>query len=137
MSETVDPKKKAAVSSREGAEPIELPGRTARILFSTNRFAAETLTLIDVELAPGGATTPAHRHVYFEEAIYVHSGSARAWVEGQVYPLKAGEAVLIPTGHRHMIRNAGAEPLRLLTFFGDRDYRRGFVESPEIHHTDY
>ena len=127
----------APKSSRETAEVLELAGRTARILFSGQKLGAETLTVIDVELAPGAATTPAHLHKYFEEAIYVLSGSARAWVEGEAIPFETGEVILMPTGSRHMIRNVGDTPLKVLCFFGDKDYRRGFIEFPEIHHTDY
>ena len=129
--------RKPLVNSREKADVLELPGRTARILFSQAKRNAESVTMIDVELAPGAATTPAHRHKHFEEAIYILDGEARFWVEGEIIPVKTGEAILIPIGKRHMLRNMGEKPLKMLCCFGDKNYRRGFIESPELAQTDY
>jgi quercetin dioxygenase-like cupin family protein len=124
-------------NSRELAEEVRLPGRSARVLFSGEVLGAETVTLIDVEILPGCCTTPAHLHESFEEVIYIREGCGRVWVEGEVVPLVAGEAILIPIGCRHMVKNAGDSPLRMLTCFGDKDYRRGFVEFPEIDDTSF
>lgn len=124
-------------NSRGMAKEIRLAGRSARILVSGEVLGAETATLIDVEIGVGQCTTPAHHHQFFEEIMYVREGQARVWVEGEVIPVFPGEAILIPTGYKHMVKNAGETILRMLTFFGDRDYRRGFIESPEIHDTGF
>ena len=136
VSSAVNPKL-VRKNSREMAEVIELPGRSARVLVSGEVLGAHTATVIDVEISEGCCTTPAHLHQFFEEVIYVREGTAKVWVEGKVIPVKRGEAILIPTGYKHMVKNTGNSTLRLLTFFGDKDYRRGFVEFPEISNTDF
>jgi putative monooxygenase len=128
---------RARKNSRELAEEISLPGRRARVLISGEVLGAETITFIDVEILPGCCTTPAHLHQFFEEVMYIREGCGRVWAEGDVVPLGAGEAILIPIGCRHMVKNVGDAPLRMLTCFGDRDYRRGFVEFPEIDDTNF
>lgn len=124
-------------NSRDRADEIRLQGRTARLLVSQDVLGAETITFIDVEIDVGRCTTPAHMHEFFEEVIYVRDGKARVWLEGEVVPLEAGEAILIPTGCRHMVKNVGDSRLWLLTCFGDKDFRRGFVEFPEISDTNF
>lgn len=124
-------------NSRELAAEIRLPGRSARVLVSGEVLGAETVTLIDVEILPGCCTTPAHLHKFSEEVMYIREGCGRVWAEGEAIPFKAGEAILIPIGCRHMVKNAGDSPLRMLTCFGDKDYRRGFVEFPEISDTSF
>jgi putative monooxygenase len=119
-------------NSREHAAEMKLEGRTARVLISGEVLGAETVSFIDVEIDVGQCTVPAHCHKFFEEVIYVRDGEARVWLEGEVVPLGAGEAILIPTGRRHMVKNVGNSKLCMLTCFGDKNFRRGFVEFPEI-----
>ncbi len=124
-------------NSRDTAKEIRLVGRTARVLLSAEAAGSETVTLIDVEILPGCCTTPAHMHQFFEEGIYILEGRARVWIENQTVSLESGEAVLIPTGRPHMVKNAGDSVLHMLTCFGDKDHRRGFVEFPEISDTSF
>ena len=120
------------INSREKADLLDLPGRKARILFSGNVLKAKDLSLIDVEIDVGACTTPAHKHETLEEVMYVLKGSAKLWIEGDVYAVNSGEAILVPEGSRHMVKNVGSSPLHMLTFYGDKSFRDGFVESPEI-----
>ena len=125
------------VISRDSAELLELTGRVARILFSGKIANSNDLTIIDVEIDVGACTTPAHMHKTLEEVMYVLKGSAKLWGDGEVYAINAGEAILVPEGCKHMVKNVGDTPLLMLTFYGDKDFRKGFIEFPEINNTNF
>ena len=125
------------VESRNTAELLELPGRVARILFSERTNNSNDLTIIDVEIDVGACTTPAHMHENMEEVMYILKGSAKLWGDGKTYAVNAGEAILVPEGCKHMVKNVGDTPLLMLTFYGDKNFREGFVEFPEINNTDF
>lgn len=125
------------INSREKADLLELPGRTARILFSGNVLNSKDLSIIDVDIEVGACTTPAHMHETLEEVMYVIDGSAKLWIDGVVYAVNAGEAILVPEGTKHMVKNVGDCTLHMLTFYGDKNFRDSFVEFPEIYNTDF
>lgn len=53
------------------------------------------------------------------EEIYVFvEGTGRMSVDGEEYPVKAGDAVLAKVGTRHDVRNTGDGPLKLLVVWG-------------------
>ncbi|TJY67524.1 cupin domain-containing protein [Arthrobacter sp. CAU 1506] len=74
------------------------------------------------ELPPGG-TEGMHSHTDssrpLEELYVVMEGTARMTVDGQVYQLAAGDAVLAPVGSEHDVANTGSGPLRLLVVWGE------------------
>jgi quercetin dioxygenase-like cupin family protein len=60
------------------------------------------------ELAENGSTMH-HSHPY-EHEIFVHQGKGQVFENGQWIDIKAGDAVFIPGGQVHQLRNAGNEP---------------------------
>ena len=67
-------------------------------------------------------------HNDFEECIYVLAGEGMTEADSGNYVLKAGDAIVIPSGEKHATRNTGTEPLVLLCFFPVGDIRQGTVE---------
>jgi mannose-6-phosphate isomerase-like protein (cupin superfamily) len=67
-----------------------------------------------------------------EEVIYVDGGSGRAWVDGEIASIRAGDTLLIPAGARHMMINTGRRPLRLFCAFSAADPENHYEEHPEI-----
>jgi len=63
---------------------------------------------------PLGAQTEAHFHPCTEELYYVLAGDGVVRIEDEEAALKAGDAVSIPPGARHQIRNAGEVDLVFL-----------------------
>lgn len=49
-----------------------------------------------------------HFHPYSEEFLYVVSGELVLEVEGENWPLAAGEGIYVPIGKRHRLRNVGS-----------------------------
>jgi mannose-6-phosphate isomerase-like protein (cupin superfamily) len=63
---------------------------------------------------PSGATTQAHFHPQSEEIYYVLSGSGEFALNAEQSTLIAGDAVVIPPGTKHQIRNNGHQDLVFL-----------------------
>jgi mannose-6-phosphate isomerase-like protein (cupin superfamily) len=122
----------ARVFSQADAKWLGLPGRSALEIVSGERGArGVTLRLAEIPVAAQGETPrAAHHHSDFEECIYVLSGQGTTFAETGEYPLQAGDTILIPPGEKHVTRNTGREPLRLLCFFPVADITKGTEEPP-------
>ena len=70
-------------------------------------------SLAEATLAPG-ACTEAHAHPRAEEIYYVLAGTGLMAVAGEVRPVGPGDAVALPPGVPHQIRNTGAVDLVFL-----------------------
>ena len=116
----------ARVLTQAQAEQLGLRGRKSlEIVSGAKGSQAVTLRLVEIPVAaPGEALRGPHFHDGFEECIYVLSGIGCTEAESGSHALAAGDAILIPAGERHVTRNTGTEPLRLLCFFPVSDISR-------------
>ena len=62
---------------------------------------------------PGG-TSPQHTHPW-EHQAFITEGAGVLWVEGKEYPIKQGDAVLVPPDVEHQFRNTGSTILSRVT----------------------
>ena len=74
---------------------------------------SKELSLARLSIAPG-RSTDLHRHANCEESIYVERGRVQCTVGGACADLTDGGQVVVPRGAAHAIRNAGAEPARVI-----------------------
>ncbi len=120
----------ARVCTQAEAKRLGLPGRTALEIVSGEKGArAITLRLVEIPVpAPGETLRGPHQHSDFEECIYVLSGKGTTFADSGTYQLKAGDALLVPPGEKHVTRNTGTEPLLLLCFFPVGDISGGTRE---------
>src|SRR4029077_14703131 len=112
---------------------LGLPGRTTLEIVS-GQSGASGITLRKVEIpVRSSGDSPRSRHVHneFEECIYVLAGEGMTEADSGNYALKAGDAIVIPSGEKHATRNTGSEPLVLLCFFPVGDIRQGTAEPGE------
>jgi quercetin dioxygenase-like cupin family protein len=109
----------ARVFTQAEAKSMGLPGRKSLEIVSGEKGAqAVTLRLVEIPVPrPGDIPRGPHFHQGFEECIYVLSGEGCTEADSGKYPLKTGDAILIPPGEKHVTRNTGTEPLVLLCFF--------------------
>lgn len=109
----------AKVLTQTEAKSMGLPGRKSLEIVSGEKGSqAVTLRLVEIPVSePGETPRGPHYHQGFEECIFVMSGQGATHAESGVYPLKAGDTILIPSGEKHATRNTGTEPLVLLCFF--------------------
>jgi mannose-6-phosphate isomerase-like protein (cupin superfamily) len=70
-------------------------------------------TLIEIEVAPGGGTTP-HYHLTYAEHFEVISGALEVMVGGETRTLTEGEKAVAPKNTLHNFHNATDEPTTFL-----------------------
>ena len=70
-------------------------------------------TLIEIEVAPGGGTTP-HYHLTYAEHFGVISGALEVMVGGETRTLTAGENAVAARNTLHNFHNATYEPATFL-----------------------
>ena len=70
-------------------------------------------SLAEARLPAGGATAP-HHHPRTEEIYYVLEGHGSMRVGGETRPVGPGDAIAIPPGALHQIRNTGPGVLKFL-----------------------
>jgi uncharacterized cupin superfamily protein len=120
----------ARVFTASAAKSLGLPGRTAlEIVSGDSGVFGITLRKVEIPVpAPGDSPRSRHVHNDFEECIYVLAGEGMTEADSGSYALKAGDAIVIPSGEKHATRNTGTEPLVLLCFFPVGDIRQGTTE---------
>jgi len=104
-------------------------GGVLRLLLSP-RTAGSTSGFLGVaELQPGDSIAE-HYHPYSEEFLYVVRGAIVVDLEGNPHPVDTEEALLIPPGTRHRLRNPGTTPASVVYQLGP------LAPRPELGHVD-
>ncbi|MFM8435688.1 MAG: cupin domain-containing protein [Planctomycetia bacterium] len=101
------------INQREAVPFTTFDGSTIRELLAHRNSSIRQQSLAEARLAPGQATTP-HHHQVTEEIYYILSGSALMTLAGESRPVGPGDAIAIPPGLVHTIKNTGAEELVFL-----------------------
>lgn len=71
------------------------------------------LSILDVVLSPAGAVPVAHLHPDTVETFVVTQGNVLATVDGVAHELGPGDALTVPAGKPHTLRNAGQAPAQV------------------------
>lgn len=121
------------INRREVARK-KLPSRFVRELVSHKVLESKGIALRFVELLPIQDAGPRHPHSHrgMEEVIFVQTGTGKAWVNGEIAKIAAGDTLLIPAGARHMMINTGRKPMILICAFSAADPESRYQEHPEI-----
>lgn len=88
-------------------------GSTIRELLAHRNSSIRQQSLAEARLAPGAATTP-HHHAVTEEIYYILVGEAEMTLGEDTRSVVPGDAIAIPPGQRHTIRNTGGDELVFL-----------------------
>lgn len=88
-------------------------GSTIRELLAHRNSSIRKQSLAEARLAVGCATIP-HHHAVTEEIYYILAGSAEMTLGREARAVRPGDAIAIPPGVRHTIRNTGAAELVFL-----------------------
>jgi quercetin dioxygenase-like cupin family protein len=110
---TEDPNRGWRFVSFEETEVERLPGKTHHWYCKPGMVPDTNLLFVRAHLPPGSAH-PFHYHPNLEEILYILSGSAEQWVEGEKRQLGPGDSVYLPAGVVHGTYNAGTETLDFL-----------------------
>ncbi|MBK5268154.1 MAG: cupin domain-containing protein [Acidimicrobiia bacterium] len=101
------------VIGRPELEFIDLPGRRSADPLEAEA-SASSLRVVQMERTVGRT---AHRHPHSEEVVVVAAGQGRAWIDGEWFPVAAGDVVLIPAGVAHATVPDENSQLELICFF--------------------
>ena len=106
------------IVNRDHADVISTAhGSEIRPLIDRTTSGVTHCSLAEEMLPPGCAVTP-HYHREIEEIYYVVAGRGLMTVGDETREVNAGDAVYVPRGRRHTLRNTGAEPIRLILVCG-------------------
>lgn len=106
------------VVKRQSASVIGTPhGSEIRPLVDRTTAPVELCSLAE-ETLPPGAEVGRHFHARTEEIYYVLAGEGRMTVAGETREVAPGDAVYIPRGAAHTLRNTGTEPMTILLVCG-------------------
>lgn len=93
-----------------------------KVLFTTQRSQLVLMTL------QAGEEIGVEKHDTHDQFFRVEAGEGEARVEGTVYPLKDGTALVVPAGSEHNVVNTSkTEPLRLYTIYSPPEHPDGTV----------
>lgn len=99
-------------------------------LFSADRTPTSELT-VGIAHIPAGSLPPlrGHRHAP-AELYYFLSGKGHVSIDGEVAPVRAGDAVFIPGNSEHFAANDGDDVLSLLYVFAKDSFSDITYEFP-------
>lgn len=89
-------------------------------------YTGHNLQLVLMSLRPGeeiGAETHDDRDQFFR----FEAGSGEVDIDDNTYKVNADDAVIVPQGARHNVRNTGQEPLRMYTIYGPPEHVDGKI----------
>lgn len=106
------------ITNRQHARVINTGhGSEIRPLIDRTTSEITQCSLAEETLPPGCAVTP-HRHRKIEEIYYIVSGRGVMTVGDETREVGAGDAVYIPRGNRHTLKNTGAHPIKVVLVCG-------------------
>lgn len=88
-------------------------GSEIRELLAHRNSCIRNQSLAEARLPAGAATAP-HFHPATEEIYYVLEGSGEMRIDGDAREVGPGDAIAIPPGATHQIRNTGRQVLKFL-----------------------
>jgi len=91
-------------------------------------YTGQHLQLVLMALKPGediGEEVHADRDQFFR----VEKGHGEALIDGKRTKVKSGDAILVPAGGRHNVKNTGAKSMKLYTLYGPPEHRDRVVRS--------
>jgi mannose-6-phosphate isomerase-like protein (cupin superfamily) len=106
------------IINRLRASVIKTPhGSEIRPLIDRTTSDIERCSLAE-EVLPVGAAVGRHHHLETEEVYYILKGTGRMSVGCDVREVSPGDAIFIPRGHAHTLKNTGSEPMTILLVCG-------------------
>lgn len=106
------------VVNRKSARVLISPhGSKIRPLMDRTTSLIQQCSLAEETLERGNAVAP-HHHRHTEEVYYILRGTGEMTVGRETKPVAAGDAIFIPIGQRHSLRNTGCSNMKILLICG-------------------
>ena len=91
--------------NRRDAPPFTCPdGSSIREFLNPRNSVVRNQSLAEATLSPGQGTTR-HLHPQAEEIYFILSGQGQMHIENEEFEVGQGDAIPIPAGQKHTIRN--------------------------------
>lgn len=91
-------------------------------------YTGKHLQLVLMKLKPGEEIGD-EVHADHDQFFRVEKGEGVVVIDGQDYGVKDGDAIVVPAGARHNLKNTGDKSLKLYTLYGPPDHRDGIVHA--------
>lgn len=89
-------------------------------------FTGKHSQLVAMSIPPGGEVgEETHDHV--EQTLAFQAGTGEAILNGETYPVKPGDVVVVTPGTKHNFKNTGTEPLKIATVYAPPNHIDGRV----------
>lgn len=92
-----------------------------RVVFTGNKSQ-----LVVMCIPPGGEIGE-ETHAHVEQTLYFQSGNGEAVLDGETFPIVAGDVVVVTPGTRHNFKNTGTEPLKVATVYAPPNHIDGRI----------
>jgi uncharacterized cupin superfamily protein len=102
----------------------KITGRETRDLINGKSVGSRGISLRITDVLPGETCFPGHIHTECEEIILILSGKGEIKIGIETFSVKKGDAVYLPTGLKHLIRNNGKGVMRMACSFSSNDISR-------------
>jgi mannose-6-phosphate isomerase-like protein (cupin superfamily) len=89
-------------------------------------YTGKNLQLVLMTIPPGEEIGE-EVHEDRDEFFRIETGSGEVLIDGQTHPIEDDDAIIVPAGARHNVRNTGDEPLRFYTLYGPPEHKEGTV----------
>ncbi|MFI0216543.1 cupin domain-containing protein [Streptomyces lydicus] len=110
-------------------QPNRRRGGDLRAMLTPSAVGA-TSGFMGMALVQPGERIGEHYHPYSEEFVYVVQGALEVDLDGEAYPLRPDQGLLIPPYMRHRFRNVGDVEARMVFHLGP------LAPRPELGHVD-
>jgi len=111
----------------------KVPGRYLRwVVDPKDGLDGKFCSCCIMRVEPGQTVNPAHCHPDREEMLYINLSEGKVYIDGTIYPFRAGSVVLFEKGKIHMVRNTGTEELKVACFFAPASNLDEYEFHPEV-----
>ena len=90
-------------------------------------YTSSNLQLVLMSLNPGEEIGE-EVHSNVDQFFRIESGKGELIIENKAYIISDGDAIIVPKGTYHNIRNVGTTPLKIYTLYSPPQHKQGLVE---------
>ena len=94
-----------------------------RVLYTGKNIQLVLMTL------KAGEEIGAEVHEDRDQFFRVEAGKGEVLIDGVRTPIEDDDAIIVPAGARHNVKNTGKEPLQLYTLYGPPEHKDGVVQA--------
>ncbi len=97
-------------------------------------YTGKYLQLVLMTLQPGeeiGAEVHEDRDQFFR----IEGGAGEVLIDSKTHKIEDDDAIIVPAGARHNVRNTGDGPLQFYTLYGPPEHRDGIVHKDKAQAT--